>query len=212
MPTISFLSKKSLKLFLGLTPVSFLSPFSNIALTTSGCTLPSLWTPGSVTWTTRPGKGPGSECSVLGIFSASSMLVLGRAGGCGFCASCAQVVGVPSSRPIPAPSFSRSRRLISALLSIDLYFVFRIVLLSSGVQLIVQKNRHYSKKKSSASENIGPAVRSCRHRPLCGHKKAGPVGPGFYCDTGDDDTPALSLRSPALKSPAVSRRTELLFI
>ena len=68
----------------------------------------------SLTATTLPGKRPGREVCVRGTAMASSMLVLGLAGGSTLAASCPNTGGRPSSSPAPSseppPIFRKSRR------------------------------------------------------------------------------------------------------
>ena len=81
MPTTSLGSMRSRKLSFGSLPVRVVSPFWNI----SAITLPSNVSAASerlsVTLTTLPGQGPGSERDVFGTFMKSPMLVSTGAGG-----------------------------------------------------------------------------------------------------------------------------------
>ncbi len=89
MPTTSFGSMRSLKLSFMFLPVRVVRPFSNISAMTfpsnfSPTTLPSACSStsdrASVTLTTLPGKGPGSDRGVRGTLVKSAMLVSTGAG------------------------------------------------------------------------------------------------------------------------------------
>ena len=114
MPTTSFLLKNNFALLANDLPVRARMPFSNMEATTLPFTPASFMARSSLTATTLPGKSPGSEFFVRGTAMASSMLVLGLAGGAGLAASWPKTGGRPSSSPAPIseppPIFKKSRR------------------------------------------------------------------------------------------------------
>jgi len=111
-------------------PVKAWIPFSNMEATTLPFTPHSFMARLSLTATTFPGKSPGRECFVRGTTMASSMLVLGLAGGVGLAASCPNKGGRPRINPAPSseppPIFKKSRRSSLESSSIEQYPFFFI--------------------------------------------------------------------------------------
>jgi hypothetical protein len=108
------------KLFVILAPVSVRTPRSNISRTTFVSTLSPTSERGSITLTTRPGNGPGSECAVLGTFMKSAMFVSTSGG---FSLSSPNE-GTPSTNPpataaAPPITLANSRRFKSRARSMD---------------------------------------------------------------------------------------------